>query len=186
MSNGNRWVGVDLHRRRSQIAIIHEHGELTLQKRIPTGRETIVELLGDPEGKHVALEATYGWEWLAELLEEAGFDVHLAHPLRTRAIAAARVKTDAVDARTLVHLLRTGMLPGPTSPRPSCATCATCSGTARRSPTCARRARTACTRCWLARGSCPNTQTCSAPPAASTSPHSNPTGPADDSTACWC
>jgi transposase len=37
--------------------------------------------------------------------------VHLAHPLRTRAIAAARVKTDAVDARTLAHLLRTGMLP---------------------------------------------------------------------------
>jgi transposase len=111
MSNPTRWVGIDLHRRRSQIAIIDEHGELTLQKRIPTGREPIRELLGDPEGTHVALEATYGWEWLAELLEDAGFDVHLAHPLRTRAIAAARVKTDAVDARTLAHLLRTGLLP---------------------------------------------------------------------------
>ena len=111
MSNPTRWVGVGLHRRRSQIAIIDEHGEMTLQKRIATGREPITELLGDPEGTHVALEATYGWEWLAELLEEAGFDVHLAHPLRTRAIAAARVKTDAVDARTLAHLLRTGMLP---------------------------------------------------------------------------
>jgi transposase len=111
MSNATRWVGIDLHRRRSQIAIIDEHGELTLSKRIPTGRETIKELLGEPENTHVALEATYGWEWLAELLEEAGFDVHLAHPLRTRAIAAARVKTDAVDARTLAHLLRTGLLP---------------------------------------------------------------------------
>jgi transposase len=111
VSNPTRWVGVDLHRRRSQIAIIDEQGELTLQKRVPTGRETIVELLGEPDGTHVAMEATYGWEWLAELLEEAGFDVHLAHPLRTRAIAAARVKTDAVDARTLAHLLRTGLLP---------------------------------------------------------------------------
>jgi transposase len=111
MSNATRWVGIDLHRRRSQIAIIDEHGELILQKRIPTGRETIRELLGDPSRTHVALEATYGWEWLAELLEDAGFDVHLAHPLRTRAIAAARVKTDAVDARTLAHLLRTGLLP---------------------------------------------------------------------------
>src|SRR5947209_11331728 len=117
MSNPTRWVGIDLHRRRSQIAIIDEHGELTVQKRIPTGRETIRELLGDPEGTHVALEATYGWEWLAELLEEAGFDVHLAHPLRTRAIAAARVKTDAVDARTLAHLLRTGPLPDAYIPR---------------------------------------------------------------------
>ncbi|MGZ6569401.1 MAG: IS110 family RNA-guided transposase [Solirubrobacteraceae bacterium] len=111
MTNATRWVGIDLHRRRSQVAIIDQEGELTLSKRIPTGRETITELLGDPEGTHVVLEATYGWEWLAELLEEAGFDVHLAHPLRTRAIAAARVKTDAVDAKTLAHLLRTGLLP---------------------------------------------------------------------------
>ncbi len=111
MSNATRWVGIDLHRRRSQIAVIDQDGELTLSKRIPTGRETITELLGDPDETHVALEATYGWEWLAEMLEEAGFDVHLAHPLGTRAIAAARVKTDAVDARTLAHLLRTGLLP---------------------------------------------------------------------------
>jgi transposase len=46
----------------------------------------------------ISSEASYGWEWLAELLEEAGYDLHLAHPLRTRAIAAARVKTDAIDA----------------------------------------------------------------------------------------
>ena len=111
MSNPTRWVGVDLHRRRSQIAIIDEHGELTLSRRIVNDPETFTELLGDPDGTHVALEATYGWEWLAELLEEAGYDVHLAHPLRTQAIAAARVKTDAVDAKTLAHLLRTGLLP---------------------------------------------------------------------------
>jgi transposase len=111
VDHGTRWVGIDLHRRRSQIAIIDEHGELTLQRRVVTGRETFTDALGEPDGTHVALEATYGWEWLAELLSEAGFDVHLAHPLRTRAIAAARVKTDAVDARTLAQLLRTGMLP---------------------------------------------------------------------------
>jgi transposase len=57
------------------------------------------------------LEATYGWEWLAEVLEDAGYELHLAHPLRTKAIASARVKTDAVDARTLAHLLRADLLP---------------------------------------------------------------------------
>ena len=111
MSNGNRWVGIDLHRRRSQIAVFDEHGELSLSRRIVNDRDTFRELLGDPDGTHVALEATYGWEWLADLLEEAGYDVHLAHPLRTQAIAAARVKTDAVDPKTLAHLLRTGLLP---------------------------------------------------------------------------
>jgi transposase len=111
VTNGNRWVGIDLHRRRSQIAIIDEHGELALSRRIINDPGTFRELLGEPDGTHVALEATYGWEWLADLLEEVGYDVHLAHPLRTRAIAAARVKTDAVDAPTLAHLLRTGLLP---------------------------------------------------------------------------
>ena len=111
MENGTRFIGVDLHRRRSQIAIMDEQGELSLSRRIVNDPGVFRELLGDPDGAHVALEAAYGWEWLADLLQEAGYDVHLAHPLRTRAIAAARVKTDAVDARTLAHLLRTGMLP---------------------------------------------------------------------------
>jgi transposase len=57
------------------------------------------ELLEGIDGESkIALEATYGWEWLADVLEEAGYELHLAHPLRTKAIAAARVKTDAVDA----------------------------------------------------------------------------------------
>ena len=111
MTNGNRWVGIDLHRRRSRVAAIDDHGELLLSRRVINDRETFVELLGEPGCTHVALEAAYGWEWLAELLQEGGYDVHLAHPLRTRAIAAARVKTDAVDAKTLAHLLRTGLLP---------------------------------------------------------------------------
>lgn len=113
MTDASRWVGIDLHRRRSHIAIVDERGELTESRRIANDRGTFLELLSDPAGgeTHVALEATYGWEWLAELLEEAGYDLHLAHPLRTRAIAAARVKTDAIDARTLAQLLRSGMLP---------------------------------------------------------------------------
>jgi transposase len=105
-------VGIDLHRNRSHIAVIDDNGELTLSKRITNGRDAFLELLGALEGEsEIAVEATYGWEWLAELLEDAGYDIHLAHPLRTRAIAAARVKTDAVDARTLAHLLRADLLP---------------------------------------------------------------------------
>ena len=59
----------------------------------------------------MALEAAFGWEWLADLLEGEGIELHLAHPRHTKAIAAARVKTDAVDARMLAHLLRADRLP---------------------------------------------------------------------------
>ena len=48
MSNPTRWVGIDLHRRRSQIAIIDEHGELALSRRIVNDPDTFRELLGDP------------------------------------------------------------------------------------------------------------------------------------------
>jgi transposase len=106
------YVGIDLERKRSQIAVLDSDGEQLLSRRIVNDPDRFLELLhrlGDDA--EIALEATYGWEWLADLLEEAGYQLHLSHPLRTKAIAAARVKTDAVDARTLAHLLRADLLP---------------------------------------------------------------------------
>ena len=105
------YVGIDLHRNRSQIAVLDQEGSELLSRRIVNDPELFLALLADFEQPRIALEATYGWEWLADLLEEAGSELHLAHPLRTKAIAAARVKTDAVDARTLAHLLRADLLP---------------------------------------------------------------------------
>jgi transposase len=83
-----------------------------LSRRVANDPEALRAILGELGAElRVALEATYGWEWLAELLEAEGHELHLSHPLRTKAIAAARVKTDAVDARTLAHLLRADLLP---------------------------------------------------------------------------
>src|SRR5512144_1827368 len=105
-------VGIDLHRKRSHVAVFSDDGGQLLSRRIDNDPATFLALLEEIDGEsRVALEATYGWEWLAELLEEAGYELHLAHSLRTRAIAAARVKTDAVDARTLAHVLRADLLP---------------------------------------------------------------------------
>lgn len=106
------YVGIDLHRRRSHVAAVNEHGEQLMSRRIVNDADIFEELLDElGADARFALEATYGWEWLAQLLEDRGCELHLAHPLRTKAIASARVKTDAVDARTLAHLLRTDLLP---------------------------------------------------------------------------
>jgi transposase len=106
------YVGIDLHRKRSQIAALDEQGRELLSRRVANDQEALRAILAELGGElKVALEATYGWEWLAELLEQERHELHLSHPLRTKAIAAARVKTDAVDARTLAHLLRTDLLP---------------------------------------------------------------------------
>ncbi|MGN6170826.1 MAG: IS110 family transposase [Solirubrobacteraceae bacterium] len=105
-------VGIDLHRKRSHVAALDEHGGELLSRRIVNDPDTFLALLSELDGESkIALEATYGWEWLAELLEDHGYELHLAHPLRTKAIASARVKTDAVDAHTLAQLLRADLLP---------------------------------------------------------------------------
>jgi hypothetical protein len=59
----------------------------------------------------VAFEAAYGWGWLVELVEELELEPHLVHPSRCKAIAAARLKNDKVDAATLAQLLRADLLP---------------------------------------------------------------------------
>jgi transposase len=105
-------VGIDLHRKRSHVAALDDEGRQLFSRRITNDPATFLELLAELDGESkIALEATYGWEWLADVLEEAGYELHLAHPLRTKAIASARVKTDAVDARTLAELLRADLLP---------------------------------------------------------------------------
>ena len=107
------YVGVDLHRRVSQVSAIDEKGEVVLTRRIKTEPLEFLRVFGElePGPMSVAFEATFGWGWFAELLKDAGVAAHMAHPRDTKAIANARVKNDAVDARTLAHLLRTELLP---------------------------------------------------------------------------
>jgi transposase len=68
-------------------------------------------LAGVEEGTPVVFEATYGWSWLLDLVEQMGLEPHLAHASGCKAIASSRLKNDRVDARILAHLLRTDLLP---------------------------------------------------------------------------
>jgi transposase len=106
------YVGIDVHRNRSQVAVVTEDGTVELNKNVVNGSEPMLRLIGDlPAGTPVAFEAAYGWSWLIELLEDYGFDPHLVHPLRCKAIASARLKNDKVDAAILAQLLRADLLP---------------------------------------------------------------------------
>jgi len=88
------YVGIDVHRKRSQVAVAGDHGRVQLNRNVVNGSGPMLELLsGLPAGTPVAFEAAFGWGWLAELLEDYGFEAHLVHPLRCKAIASARLKT---------------------------------------------------------------------------------------------
>jgi transposase len=106
------YVGMDVHRKRSQVAIVDDAGVQQRNRNLPNDPARLVPILGTlPPGTPVAFEAAYGWGWLVELLEELELEPHLVHPSRCKAIAAARLKNDKVDARTLAQLLRADLLP---------------------------------------------------------------------------
>jgi len=104
-------VGVDLHERVTQIAVLGP-GEQVQQYRVPSEEEAIARVLARvPRGTRVAVEATRAWWWFVDQAEAAGYPVVLSHPKQTKAIAAARLKTDRVDAAMLARLLRADLLP---------------------------------------------------------------------------
>jgi transposase len=106
------YVGMDVHRKRTQVAVINEKGEEVSNRNFPNDPGELAPMLMALEsGTAVAFEAAYGWGWLAELLDDLGLETHLAHAKGCKAIASARLKNDKVDARTLAHLLRADLLP---------------------------------------------------------------------------
>src|SRR5829696_9454357 len=106
------YVGMDVHRKRSQVAIVDDAGVQQRNRNLANDPAKLVPILGTlPPGTPVAFEAAYGWGWLVDLLEELELEPHLVHPLRCKAIASARLKNDKVDAAILAQLLRTDLLP---------------------------------------------------------------------------
>jgi transposase len=109
---GQQFLGMDLHRRRSVLVRMTEAGEHLETVRIVNTRDQLAEVMSRAgESPEVVLEATYGWYWAADALAEFGATVHLAHPLGVKAFSYRRVKNDQRDASDLADLLRMGRLP---------------------------------------------------------------------------
>src|SRR5712691_607399 len=105
-------VGIDLHWRRSVIVRMDRAGEKLGEVRIDNDPVTLAEEIGKAgPGPDTVLEATYGWYSAADVLQAAGAEVHLAHPLGVKGFSYRRVKNDARDAADLADLLRMGRLP---------------------------------------------------------------------------
>ena len=109
--DGRQVVGIDLHRRRSVIVRMTEDGRKLGTVRITNSPAALRAEIARAGKNPRVVEATYGWYWAADVLEEAGAEVHLAHPLGVKAYSYRRVKNDERDACDLADLLRMGRLP---------------------------------------------------------------------------
>jgi transposase len=109
-----RYVGVDYHREYSYMTVMNEMGKVLTEGKVDNRREAVAGFLSKANcngNSSAVLEATRNWTVMHDWLEELVEDVHLAHPLKVKAIAEAKIKTDKIDARVLAHLLRTDLLP---------------------------------------------------------------------------
>ena len=110
--DGRQVVGMDLHRRRSVLVRMTEDGRKLETVRITNSAAALRAVLARAgKNPRVVIEATYGWYWAVDVLEAAGAEVHLAHPLGVKAYSYRRVKNDERDASDLADLLRMGRLP---------------------------------------------------------------------------
>ena len=108
-----RYIGVDQHKRFSYIAVMDERGRIVKEGKIVNDREELKKFLSDcRDGKAEAvIEAGPNWTVMYDWLEGEIEGVKLAHPLKVKAIADAKVKTDKIDATILAHLLRADLIP---------------------------------------------------------------------------
>jgi len=108
------FVGMDLHKNYLQIAVMDKNGKILQNSRIDNNLKHInrfFESINSKEKPVVVMESSSVWYNIyRHLSEERKLDVVLSNPIKTRAIASAKIKTDKLDAVKLADLLRGGYI----------------------------------------------------------------------------
>lgn len=106
------YLGIDHHKRYSQVAVVDEKGTVRTNGKIANEKKAFA-LLKEyyKEPCRAVIEAGRNWGMMYDLLEELDIKTVVGHPLKIRAIADAKIKSDSIDAKTLAHLLRADLIP---------------------------------------------------------------------------
>ena len=106
------YAGVDTHKKYSRVVVTNNSGQLialaSLANDITSFKDFFLKMT---EPVKTVVEAGRTWGIIYDMLEDLGTDPVLANPLKARAIAEAKIKTDSIDARTLTDLLRADLIP---------------------------------------------------------------------------
>jgi len=96
-----KYIGLDCHKQYDFAALIDSDiGEIRL-KNIAHREDEFKVFIGDISTSKMVIESCWNWLKPYELVEGLVDEIILAHPLKIKAIASAKIKTDAIDSRTL-------------------------------------------------------------------------------------
>ena len=110
-------LGWDVHRKFSKVSLqeMTSEGQIHVVERARLehyDRQAMRQWLSRvPAGTPVALEAAFGWPWIADLLEEVGLEPHLGHPPAIKVLAQHEAKSDRCDGDRLGKFQLRGILP---------------------------------------------------------------------------
>jgi len=106
------FAALDLHKKIVEAVVLDDTGRVLHRDHFSTTREALTDFARNlPSNTHIAIEATTNTWAVVRLLQPFVAEVVVSNPLRTRAIAEAKIKTDKVDALVLANLLRADFLP---------------------------------------------------------------------------
>ena len=108
-----RYVGLDIHKDVVEYCILDAAGKKLEGERIICEQSVLVKFAKNvlTRGDHLAMEATTNTWSIVDILEPYVAKIVVGNPLKTKAIAEAKIKTDKVDAMILAQLLRCDFLP---------------------------------------------------------------------------
>src|SRR5260370_24138388 len=110
MGCGKKYIGMDVHKEASVIAVLNGSGKLVMESIGETKASSILQFIHGLRGElHVTWEEGTWAAWLYDLLQPRVQQVLVCDP-RRNALLKEGSKSDKVDARKLAELLRTGML----------------------------------------------------------------------------
>ncbi len=106
------YIGMDIHKQFTVAVVKDKDGNLLSEERFDNNLNNFREFLSPYpyEDTEIVIESTSVWEYIYDILDSMNYKVKLANPLKTRAIAEARIKTDSIDASTLCDLLRANLV----------------------------------------------------------------------------
>jgi transposase len=105
-------MGLDIGKWKCRTAIMNQEGTILEEFTFANNHEGIDGLASKLTlDDQVVMESTGSvWTNLYNHLDDRHIPVSLANPLRTKAIASAKIKNDKVDARILAHLLQSNLV----------------------------------------------------------------------------
>jgi transposase len=105
------FLAVDYSKRFSVLTLVDKKGKVIEKSRLTNRREDFKNFIGRRGKIKAVVEAGRNWHVAVELLEGLVDEIKLAHPLKVRAIAEAKIKTDEIDSEILAQLLRADLIP---------------------------------------------------------------------------